>query len=93
MNDIILTGNNETVVIDDKDIYNKTINKSKTVNIVKSDNTEIENDIKAIQSDITKLVSQVKKQTKKLTTIESKIDTLMTKLNSLPVSNVLEREV
>lgn len=89
MNEVSATGN-ATVVIDDKDTINKTVNK--TVNVTKSDNTQLESDVKVIQSDITKLIAQFKRQTVKLTNIENKIDALMTKLDVLPVAET-QKEV
>lgn len=78
MSEIVVSGNNDNVVIDDKDTFNKTVNK--TVNVTKSDNTQIENDIKVIQADIAKLQISSDKHTAALTRINKKINKLIIKL-------------
>lgn len=86
MNEVV-TGNNSTVVIDDKDTVNKTVNK--TVNVTKSDNTQLETDVKTIQADVAKLSTNMNRYMKR---INKKLDLLMIKLEVLPDAET-EKEV
>lgn len=86
MTDIVVSGENNTTVIDDKDTITKTVNK--TVNVTKSDNTQIETDLKTIQNDIVKLIAANKRHSNAINRIDKKIDALMTKLEVLPVADI-----
>lgn len=84
MGNTIVAGNNDTIVIDDKDTVNKTVNK--TVNVTKVDNTQVENDIKIIRSDVSKLLASMTKHASSISRIEKKVDKLTAKLESPPVA-------
>lgn len=97
MNEVV-TGNNSTVIIDDKDTISKTKNVEKTVNIekvvnvTKSDNSQIESDIQVIQSDISKLITKQDKHTVALNKVDKKINKLITKLKAWAVTDVQKEE-
>lgn len=97
MNEVSVTGNNATVVIDDKDTYNKTVNKTvneKTVNktVIKADTAQLELDVKTIQDDVAKLLKATTRHTTAIDRIEKKLDALTAKLSALPVAET-QKEV